>query len=142
MDPRIVDVADLDELRNGRRREASFFGVNALITKPSESIAVLVLTSLLAFFSFVEPLIDPEGHAIPQPQPPEAIFGIRFLMSIFPAIILGLLLIALYFYPLDGPKYKEMKFKVQQMHEEKEKRLLEELRAAAASNDIEEEKGS
>lgn len=143
-DPLIVDIADFDELRSGRRREASFFGVNALITKPAESIAVWVLTGLFALFSFVQPLIDSEGHAIPQPQPPEAIFGIKFLMSIFPAIILGLLLIALYFYPLDGPKYKEMKFKVQQLHEEKEKRLLEKLRGVTTTglNAIEEEKNN
>jgi len=35
-----------------------------------------------------------------------------------------------------------MKFKVQQMHEEKEKRLLEKLRGAALSNPVEEEKNS
>jgi len=140
MDPLIVDIADLDEWRNGTRREASFFGVNALITKPADSIAVWVLTSLLAFFSFVQPIIDSEGHAIPQPQPPEAIFGIKFLMSIFPAIILALLLIALYFYPLDGPEYNAMKVKIQQLHEEKEKRLFEQMRGANSINDSEEEK--
>lgn len=125
LDPFIVDIADQDELRTGTRREASFFGVNALITKPAESVAVWALTGMLvAVFAFVEPIIV-DGSAIPQPQPANALFGIRFLMSVVPALVLVLLLIAVYFYPLDGPKYREMKLKVRKLHKKKEKRFLE-----------------
>ena len=35
-----AQVADEDELRSGSRREGAFFGVNALITKPAQSIAI------------------------------------------------------------------------------------------------------
>ena len=35
-----AQVADEDELRSGVRREGAFFGVNALITKPAQSIAL------------------------------------------------------------------------------------------------------
>ena len=126
MDPLLMDCADKDELQSGVRRESSFFGVNALITKPAESVAVAAFIGILvATFSFVEPVIDVYGIAIPQIQPAIAIFGIRFLMSVFPALMLVILLVVAYFYPLDGPKYREMKLQVQKLHEEKEKRMLE-----------------
>ncbi len=126
MDPLIMDCTDEDELRTGVRRESAFFGVNALITKPAESIAVSAfLTILVTVFAFLEPYIDEFGIAHPKSQPASAIFGIRFLMSFFPALVLIILLVVAYYYPLDGPKYLEMKLQVQQLHIEKEKRFLE-----------------
>ena len=119
VDPLIMDCADVDELKSGVRRESSFFGVNALITKPAESIAVAAFLGILVgVFSFVEPLIDPYGLAIPQAQPAFAIFGIRILMSVFPAVMLIIILLVAYFYPLDGPEYRKMKQEVQQLHKE------------------------
>lgn len=127
MDPALMDVADSDELKTGRRREASFFGVNALITKPAESIAVWMWTGLLSLFAFVQPVIDEWGIAYPQPQTAESLFGIRILMSVVPAIMVLLLLIPVYFYPLDGSKYREMKQLVHQLHLKKEKKLLDQM---------------
>ncbi|MHA1309969.1 MAG: MFS transporter [Candidatus Helarchaeota archaeon] len=127
LDPLIVDVADVDELRTGVRREAAYFGINALITKPAESFAAISLTSLLALFSFVQPIIDEHGNAIPQPQPLSAIFGIRFVMSLFPIIIVIISTLFAYFYPLDGNKYKKMKLEIKKLHEQKEKELVKKL---------------
>jgi GPH family glycoside/pentoside/hexuronide:cation symporter len=124
LDPLIMDTADFDELKTGKRREAAYFGINALITKPAESVATISLTGLLAAFSFVQPIIDDWGIAYPQPQPAIAIFGIRFLMSIFPMIIVGISAIFVYFYPLSGKKYEEMKLEVKKLHLEKEKNFL------------------
>lgn len=125
LDPLIMDVTDYDELRTGRRREASYFGVNALITKPAESVAVWAFVGLLvAVFAFVEPIMV-DGIPIPQPQPALALLGIRILIAVVPALTLLILFTAVYFYPLDGPKYYEMKKQVQKLHEEKEKRFLE-----------------
>ena len=45
-------VADEDELRSGVRREGAFFGVNALITKPAQSVAIALIPG------------DPRGGAL------------------------------------------------------------------------------
>jgi Na+/melibiose symporter-like transporter len=45
-------------------------------------------------------------------------------MSIFPMIIVGISAIFVYFYPLSGKKYEEMKLEVKKLHLEKEKNFL------------------
>jgi MFS family permease len=42
-----AQVADEDELRSGVRREGAFFGVNALITKPAQSVALALSPFIL-----------------------------------------------------------------------------------------------
>jgi glycoside/pentoside/hexuronide:cation symporter, GPH family len=48
-----AQVADEDEVRSGVRREGSFFGVNALITKPAQSIAIWIIPFILERTNFV-----------------------------------------------------------------------------------------
>ena len=47
-----AQVSDEDEIVTGVRREASFFGVNALITKPAQSISLILITLMLRYTDF------------------------------------------------------------------------------------------
>ena len=48
-----AQVADEDELRSGQRREGAFFGINALLTKPAQSVALRVTPFILERTNFI-----------------------------------------------------------------------------------------
>jgi len=118
-----AQVADEDELRSGARREGAFFGVNALITKPAQSIAIWITPFILEQTNFVtrasnlgEIFLD---------QPPEAIMGIKIFTGVIPgaACLLGALL--LIWFPLRGERLAEIKAKILDLHQDKRQRLIE-----------------
>ena len=113
------EVADEDELKTGTRREAAIMGINALITKPAESVA----NALIAFFLFLFLYQEPIG-GIQQSQSELTILGIRIAMGILPGLSLLLALLIFHFYPLHGQYLKEIKTKMYQVHEEKREKYL------------------
>jgi len=104
----IGESADFDELKTHQRREAMFFGTNALFTKPAIGIAHAVLATTLNITGYI-----PGGD--PLIQPASAIFGIRMIMGLFPSIALYISLIFLLFYP-NLKKIYEMKRKLSLIH--------------------------
>jgi GPH family glycoside/pentoside/hexuronide:cation symporter len=118
-----AQVADEDETKSGVRREAMFFGTNALITKPAQSLAIGLAAILLQLSGFRT--AGKEGIVLN--QPPEAIFMIKMVVGFFPglAILIGALLY--FWYPLKGDYWKEVQEKVLQMHVEKHAKLQEKL---------------
>lgn len=114
-------VADEDELRSGVRREGAFFGVNAMLTKPAQSVALALIPFLLEKTSFVTR--EANGGQIFLNQSASAVFGIKSLMGLIPgtALILGAVL--LFWYPLRGKYLDNIKEKVLAMHAEKRARL-------------------
>ncbi len=115
-----AQVADEDELRSGVRREGAFFGINALVTKPAQSLA-LILIGLLPAVGFVTR--DANHGQIFLNQPASAIFGIKALIGLIPgtALILGAVL--LHFFPLQGQKLLNMQEKLLALHAEKHQKL-------------------
>jgi GPH family glycoside/pentoside/hexuronide:cation symporter len=107
---------DEDELRNGSRREGMFIGMDALIHKPSQSIAPIVATFILGVFGYIQDA--PVGV-----QPDTALFGIKILMFLIPAIATAIGLIFMYFYPIHGEKLEGMREKLQVLHTEKRGRI-------------------
>ena len=95
-----AQVVDEDELRSGVRREGAFFGVNALITKPAQSVALALMPFILEATGFITR--GSNGGQITLDQPAGALFGIRSLMGLIPgaAMILGALILLAY--PLRG----------------------------------------
>jgi Na+/melibiose symporter-like transporter len=71
-------VADEDELRSGVRREGAFFGVNALLTKPAQSVALALSPFILEATGFISRAAG-KGQ-ITLSQPSEALFGIRAIV--------------------------------------------------------------
>ncbi len=118
-----AQVADEDELRSGARREGAFFGVNALITKPAQSIAIWITPFILEQTNFVTRASNLGEIFLDQPL--EAIMGIKLFTGVIPgaACLLGALI--LIWYPLRGERLDTIKAKVLSLHHEKKQRLAE-----------------
>jgi glycoside/pentoside/hexuronide:cation symporter, GPH family len=116
-------VADEDELRSRARREGAFFGVNALITKPAQSIAIWITPFILEQTNFVTRASNLGEIFLDQPA--EAIMGIKVFTGVIPgmACLLGALL--LIWYPLRGDRLAEVKVKILDIHQDKKQRLIE-----------------
>jgi GPH family glycoside/pentoside/hexuronide:cation symporter len=116
-----AQVADEDELRSGVRREGAFFGVNALITKPAQSVALALTPFILEATRFVTR--EANGGQAFLNQPASALFGIKALMGLIPgaALILGALI--LFWYPLRGQRLAKLQADVLALHAEKHERL-------------------
>lgn len=122
----VGDVIDNDELITGKRREAIYGGVNAIVTKPAISIANWLFLSTLTFFNFQEPIVI-NGVAIKQPQSDLAIIGILVAFCILPAIFLTIGSIALKWYPLEGPEWQKKKEHIMDLHQQKELKYLKKI---------------
>ncbi|TFF93014.1 MAG: hypothetical protein EU544_06510, partial [Promethearchaeota archaeon] len=120
------DAIDNDELITGKRREAVYGGVNAIVTKPGLSIANWMFTNLIVFFGFVQPIIV-SGVAQKQPQTDLAITGILVAFCIIPSIGLTIGAIALMWFPLDGSEWQKKKNYLMELHKQKEKEYLKKL---------------
>jgi Na+/melibiose symporter and related transporters len=114
-------VADEDEIRSGVRREGAFFGVNALLTKPAQSIAIALIPWILEITKFVTR--DANGGQIFLNQPAAAIFGIKALIGLIPGVAMLLGALFLFWYPLQGKRLDAIKDKVMEMHADKTARL-------------------
>ncbi len=108
--PYLMLVTDEDEVKHGFRREGMFLGTNAFFIKFGDSVAAILGTSVLLYFGFVRDAPT---------QPPEAIFGIKFLFFIVPAIMNVFGLICIYKFPLHGEYLKEMRVKLMKLHKNK-----------------------
>ncbi|MFW9947326.1 MAG: MFS transporter [Candidatus Odinarchaeota archaeon] len=117
------DIIDQDELKTGVRREGAYFGTDALINKPAQSVSAGISGLVLFLTNFNQNL------GVGESQPDSAIFGIKMLLGVIPAIFIILGLISLWYYPLDSrtKEYKEMKRKVMVLHDGKLQRLRERL---------------
>jgi GPH family glycoside/pentoside/hexuronide:cation symporter len=120
------DAIDNDELITGKRREAIYGGVNAIVTKPALSIANALFLVIIAGFGFKAPIIV-GGVDVKQAQDAIALTGILIAFCIVPAILLVLSALALRWYPLDGPEWLKKKKHVMELHEQKEKEYLRSL---------------
>jgi GPH family glycoside/pentoside/hexuronide:cation symporter len=114
-------VADEDELRSGVRREGAFFGVNALITKPAQSVALALSPWILETTNFVTR--EQNLGEIFLDQPASALFGIRVITGLIPgaALLVGALILTLF--PLHGEYLERIKREGLTLHAEKQAKL-------------------
>jgi GPH family glycoside/pentoside/hexuronide:cation symporter len=112
-----AQVADEDELRSGVRREGAFFGVNAMITKPAQSLANVLIAFILASTGFITR--EANAGQIFHNQTVQAIFGIKALFGLIPGLALLLGALALFLYPLRGKYLAEVQQKILALHAEK-----------------------
>jgi len=116
-----AQIVDEDETKSGVRREASFFGVNAFITKPAQSLAIALAAILLQMSGF----LPARGGEIVVDQPESAIFMIKIIVGFLPGVALLIGALILHWYPLKGDYLIEVQEKVLKMHEEKHAKLME-----------------
>ena len=116
-----AQVVDEDELRSGVRREGAFFGVNAMLTKPAQSLALILMPFILEATGFITR--GSNAGQITLDQPAGALFGIRSLMGLIPgaAMILGALILLAY--PLRGKYLAKVQSEVLALHADKHSRL-------------------
>jgi glycoside/pentoside/hexuronide:cation symporter, GPH family len=112
-----AQVADEDELRSGVRREGAFFGVNAMITKPAQSIANVLIAFVLASTGFITR--EANGGQIFHNQTIQAVFGIKALFGLIPGLALLLGALILFLYPLRGRYLADVQREVLALHAEK-----------------------
>ncbi|MBD3197640.1 MAG: MFS transporter [Candidatus Lokiarchaeota archaeon] len=108
-------IIDSDELKTGIRREAAYYGVNALIIRLS---TIGVYLSIFFVFSNIgwEEIIDPSKiTGITE-------IGIRLLMFVIPAIILFFGFLSLFRFPITKEKYDQQQIELDKLHDEKMKK--------------------
>jgi GPH family glycoside/pentoside/hexuronide:cation symporter len=122
--PLVGEAIDYDEIRTGKRRESTYAGVNALITKPAVSIAHASILGFMALFGFQQGL---EVSA----QPASVATGVLIAMTLVPAACLIIVVIALRFNPLEGEAWQAQKHHIQVVHMNKERAYLDSLQQTA-----------
>jgi GPH family glycoside/pentoside/hexuronide:cation symporter len=112
-----AEVADEDELRTGVRREGAFFGVNALVTKPAQSLAIAIPPFILEAAHFVTR--EANNNVIFLDQPASAIFGIKIFVGLIPGIAMLLGALILFWFPLRGERLAKVQRDVLELHARK-----------------------
>ncbi|MBY8979980.1 MAG: MFS transporter [Candidatus Lokiarchaeota archaeon] len=107
----IADIVDYDETMTGKRRETTYSGINALLTKPAISIANWLFLLIINDFGF---------DAQQSTQNISAQMGIMIGFALIPAIFLIFSAIVMLFYPLDGPQWLAQKTELIKIHKKKE----------------------
>lgn len=95
-------IIDEDQIRTGKRREGTYYGINALIMR----ISIVIQGFVSAF------ILDSTGYiANATSQTSEALLGFRFLMGLAPCVCFILAFITIKFYPFFGEKLRELREK-------------------------------
>ncbi|MFX0018668.1 MAG: MFS transporter [Promethearchaeota archaeon] len=110
----IADIVDEDEVNTGARREGGYYGVNIFFQRFATVFVFLIIgpVFLIADYPYFTGSITPEIE-----------FGFRSLMFIYPAIALLIAIIAIFFYPLDGKRLKQVKEQRERIHQEKKSKM-------------------
>ena len=111
----VADVVEEDELRTGKRREGIYAGYLVFFRKMASAFAIFVVGQLLSAAGF----ISSTTGSVYIEQPESALQMLRFLVSVFPAIMLFLSVVVAWRYPLTRERFNEIK------------RQLDERRASA-----------
>jgi len=112
----IAAIIDEDELKNGIRREAGYYGINGFIIKLTN--VVIYITIALVFIGVEWAIFDPTTISDAN------IFGLRSLMFIYPTIFLVLGIIAMVFFPIDKEKYDKLTEDARKLHLEKREKVI------------------
>ncbi len=115
----LSQAIDEDELRSGQRREGAFFGTNALLTKPAQSLAIAIPPLILEATGFVTR--EANGGLPFLNQVDSALQGIRLYSGLIPGIafLIGAAILTLY--PIRGDYKRELEQKILARHAEEEK---------------------
>ncbi|MFW9996098.1 MAG: MFS transporter [Candidatus Odinarchaeota archaeon] len=106
----IAEIIDEDEIRLGTRRSGGYYGVISFIIRLSGVINALVIGIVFTGTEW--------STYTPNPGI-DVIWGLRFLVGVFPAIVLTIGFVALYFYPIHGKFLQEIRQKLTEVHNQK-----------------------
>jgi GPH family glycoside/pentoside/hexuronide:cation symporter len=120
--PLFADIVDYDEILTGKRREASYSGIQAFLTKFCISIGTWLFLFIIGRFGY----ISDENYIGPQPF--SAQFGIMLSIFVVPAVIALITLTIVKYYPLDGPEWDKQKAELEIIHHKKELEFLKKFK--------------
>ena len=110
-----ADIVDHQELTTGRRASGLIFSSSSMSQKFGWAIGPAIVLWILAAFKYVTP---PEGVDFVS-QPDSAIFGMRLLISLLPAVACLLAVVGMMFYPLSDKRVKEIAEELEQQRNKK-----------------------
>ncbi len=99
------DVIDWDELHTGERHEGIYYGAKNFIRKLTTAFALFLALQVLGWLGYQQP---PETATFFR-QPEAVITGIRILVSPVATALLVVLLVVIWFYPLDRRRYERVR---------------------------------
>ena len=111
----IPDVIEYDELMTGERREGLYYGMQATCTKVTGALATAACGWGLELGKYIEPTLETPASEITQPT--SALFSIRMMFALIPAVFLLVCVPLLIKYPIT----KESHAKVVKQLEERRK---------------------
>ena len=106
----IAEIIDEDEIAHGTRRSGIYYAVLNFFIRLSAVINFFLIGVVFTTTNWYE--YDPNPGV-------NTIFGLQILMGIYPAIVLGLALVGMYFYPIKGQRLAENRRKLTELHEKK-----------------------
>ncbi|MFX0012574.1 MAG: MFS transporter [Candidatus Hermodarchaeota archaeon] len=111
----IAEIIDEDEITYGIRRSGIYYAV----------LNFLIRLSMIFNFVMINLVFTSTNWMDYTPNPGvDVIAGLRFLMGIYPGIVLALSLIGMFLFPIKGERLKENRAKLTEMHEKKKASIL------------------
>lgn len=107
----IAEIIDEDEIAHGTRRSGIYYAVLNFIIRISMIINFFLIAIVFTTTDWYNYNPNPGVNTI---------FGLQLLIGIYPAIVLGLSLVGMYFYPIKGQRLAENRRKLTELHEKKE----------------------
>jgi GPH family glycoside/pentoside/hexuronide:cation symporter len=110
----LAEIIDEDEIKHGTRRAGIYYGI----------INFLIRLSAVINFAVIGLVFSGTEWSTYTPNPgADVITGLKFLVGIFPFIVLLIGVLGLYFYPIKGKRLAENRDKLTKLHEEKRLKL-------------------
>jgi len=106
----IAEIIDEDEITHGTRRSGIYYAVLNFLIRISMIINFFIIGIVFTTTDWYNYTPNPGINTI---------LGLQILMGIYPAIVLALSLIGMYFYPIKGERLKENRKKLTELHDQK-----------------------
>ena len=110
----VSDIIDEDEVNTGTRREAGYYGVNGFFLR----LAIIVV-----FVSIGPMFIIADWEVFTLPASSEIQMTLRILIFVYPAVALIIAILAIYKYPLQGERLKQVREALAKIHEDKKSKI-------------------
>lgn len=101
----VADVIEVDELQTGERREGLYTGYLVFLRKFATGVLVFAAGQALEITGY----ISSNTGSIFIEQPQAALYAMRFMVTVIPAVALGLSLVLAWRFPLDREKHEAIR---------------------------------
>ena len=110
----IAEIIDEDEVMHGTRRSGIYYAVLNFLIRFSAIINFILIGIVFSTTNWQE--YDPNPGV-------NTILGLQILMGVYPAVVLVISWIGMYFYPIKGEKLAENRRNLDELHKQKQEKL-------------------